>query len=257
MPISYLLYLFINRANKKIITTSIISFGLFAIPGILLILTWGDIYDTKNLSNPNVYYGAWIHPKYILKSFPIVLSFFGFYMLPIMAIEFFNTKFKSFFNQYYKSFFISLIFLFLLSQINLLDYLGNFKMGGGAILKVNYLIQKNNFFLLLVFSSIGFSVLVRFFLENFKNNAAILLPLLIIYSSRNPFLVYQEYYEPLILILFFLILETNLRKIYFKNISLSHIIFVSYFVVYLIGAIYFKHFAFDSFEKWQIFLNTQ
>ena len=128
-------------------------------------------------------------------------------------------------------------------------------MGGGAILKVNYLIQKNNFLLLLIFSSIGFSVLMRLFKEDTKNNMVILLPMLIIYGF--PKLLYQEYVEPLILIIFFLALKTNLQKIYFNNISLSNFIFLSYFAIYLIGSIYFKHFAFDSYEKWIIFLNAQ
>ena len=128
-------------------------------------------------------------------------------------------------------------------------------MAGGAILKVNYLIQKNNFFLLLVFSSIGFSILIRFITEDIKNNAVILLPILIIYGF--PQLLYQEYVEPLILIIFFLALKTNLHKVYFNNISLSNSIFLSYFTIFLIGSIYFKHFAFSSYEKWYFFLNVQ
>ena len=142
-----------------------------------------------------------------------------------------------------------------LSQINLLNYLGDYTLAGGAILKVNYLIQKNNFFLLLVFSSIGFSILIRFFTEDTKNSLVILLPIIIIYGL--PKLLYQEYVEPLILIIFFLCLKTDLHKIYFKNISLSHFICISYFAIYLIGSIYFKHFAFSSFEEWKIFLNVQ
>ena len=142
-----------------------------------------------------------------------------------------------------------------MTQINLLNYLSEYTMAGGAILKINYLIQKNNFLLLLVFSSIGFSVIMRLFKEDAKNNMVILLPMLIIYCF--PKLLYQEYVEPLILIIFFLALKTNLQKIYFKNILLSNVIFLSYFTIYLFGSIYFKHFAFDSYEKWRIFLNVQ
>jgi hypothetical protein len=184
-----------------------------------------------------------------------MLSFFGFYLLPILMIEFLNSGFKDFFYRYFKSFFFALIILIFLSQINLLNYLGDYTQAGGAVLKVNYLIQKNNFFLLLVFSSIGFSILIRFFTEDTKNSLVILLPIIIIYGL--PKLLSQEYVEPLILIIFFLCLKTDLHKIYFKNISLSHFIFISYFAIYLIGSIYFKHFAFSSFEEWKIFLNAQ
>ena len=254
LPISYLLYLFFNSANKKTIIISIISFVIFAIPAFLLILIWGNVFPVENFQDGK-FFGKWLNFNHILKNFPILLSFFGFYLLPILIIEFLNSEFKDFFSKYFKSFFFALIIFVFLSQINLLNYLGDYKMAGGAILKVNYLIQKNNFFLLLVFSSIGFSILIRFITEDIKNNAVILLPILIIFGF--PQLLYQEYVEPLILIIFFLALKTNLHKVYFNNISLSNSIFLSYFTIFLIGSIYFKHFAFSSYEKWYFFLNVQ
>ena len=250
LPISYLLYLFYNKANKQIIITSIILYFILAIPGILLILIWGDIYDTSNLPAGSVY-GGWIDHKYILKNIPILLSFFGFYLLPILIIEFFNSKFKNFLNQYFKSFIFALAIFIFLSQMNLLNYLGNYEKAGGAILKINYLIQKENFFLLLVFSSLGFSILIRFFKENI-NNFVTIIPMFILFCFPN--LLYQEYVEPLIIIMFFLLIRTDLHQVYFKRISFSNFIFLSYFVILLLGSIYFKHFAFDSFEKWKNFL---
>ncbi len=244
--------MFFNNTNKKIIITSIVSFTIFAIPVFLFIFIWGNVFDLEN--NPD-FFTWWIHPRHLLKNFPILLSFFGFYFLPILTIEFFNLEFKNFIKKYFNSFLFALIIFVFLSQINLLNYLGDYTRGGGAILKVNYLIQKNNFFLLLIFSSIGFSVLMRLFKEDVKNNFTFLLPMLIIYCFPN--LLYQEYVEPLIIIIFFLILKTNLQKMYFKNITFSNLIFLSYFTIYLIGSIYFKHFAFDSYEKWKIFLNVQ
>ena len=254
LPISYLLYLFFNSADKKTIIISIISFVIFAIPAFLLILIWGNVFPVENFQDGK-FFGTWLNFNHILKNFPILLSFFGFYLFPILIIEFLNSEFKDFFSKYFKSFFFALIIFVFLSQINLLNYLGDYKMAGGAILKVNYLIQKNNFFLLLVFSSIGFSILIRFITEDIKNNAVILLPILIIFGF--PQLLYQEYVEPLILIIFFLALKTNLHKVYFNNISLSNSIFLSYFTIFLIGSIYFKHFAFSSYEKWYFFLNVQ
>ena len=162
---------------------------------------------------------------------------------------------QNFLQRYYKSFLFALIVFVFLAQTDLLNYLGNYTEAGGAGLKVNYLIKKNNFLLLLLFSSIGFSILVRFINEDIKNNLTILLPILIIYSF--PRLLYQEYAEPLVLIIFFLYIKTSLHKVYFKNISLSHFIFITYFLIYLAGSIYFKHFAFSTFDEWKIFLNTQ
>ena len=148
----------------------------------------------KNVNTGTVY-GLWVHHEYILKNMPILASFFGFYLLPILMIEFFICGYKDFLKKYSKSFFLVLAVLIILSQINLLDYLGTYVLSGGAILKLNYLIMKNNFFLLLIFSAIGFSILIRFIKEDPKNNAIILVPLVILYSL--PRLLYQEYAEPI------------------------------------------------------------
>ena len=96
---------------------------------------------------------------------------------------------------------ITFLFLLVLSLFNILSYLGNYSLGGGAILKLNYIIIEQNYFLLLLFSSIGVSILFRFLKEDLKNNLIILLPILLIFSF--PIILYQEYVEPLILILFF------------------------------------------------------
>ena len=252
LPCSYLLYLFFYQANKKIIIFSIIFFIIFSIPGILLILTWGGLYDTTNLAS-GAFYGKWLHHRYLFRNIPILLSFFGFYLLPFLVIEFFNSNFKYFLAKYFKSFSFALVIFIIFSQLDLLNYLGNYEKSGGAVLKVNYLLKKNNFFLLIIFSSIGFSVLHQFFKEDIKNNSIMILPMFIIYCF--PALLYQEYVEPLILLMFFLTIKTNLQNLYFKNIKLSHAVFISYFFLYLIGSIYFKHFAFSSFDEWNLYLN--
>ena len=139
-----------------------------------------------------------------------------------------------------------------MSQTNILNYLGDYTIGGGALLKINYLIQKNNFLLFLIFSSIGFAILMKFFKED-RNNMIILIPMLIVYGF--PRVLFQEYVDPLILLIFFLAIKTDLHKIYFEKISFSNFIFISYFIIFLIGSVYFKQFAFDSFEKWSNFLS--
>ena len=252
LPISYLLYLFLFKANKKIIFVSILAFAIFAVPGLLLFWQWGGFYDTQNFSS-NQFFGNWFNYKYILKNIPIILSLIAFYLLPIIFIELINLGVKKFYNKYFKNFIFTLIFFIILSQLNLLNYLAEYTIGGGAVLKVNYLIEKNNFFLLLIFASLGASICINFIKEDIKNNLVILLPILIIYGF--PYLMYQEYVEPLILIIFFLGLNTNMLKSYFHNISLSNAILITYFSAYLIGSIYFKHFMFLNYDEWKIFLN--
>ena len=85
-----------------------------------------------------------------------------------------------------------------------------------------------------------------------------LFSLIILLPSFNHGLVGKIIHEELfLLIIFFLYLKMIYIKFIFKNISLSHLIFISYFAIYLIGSIYFKHYAFSSYEEWNIFLNAQ
>ena len=78
LPISYLLYLFFNNANKKIIIISIISFVIFAIPGFLLMWIWGGVYPTLPAGQAphGGFIGGWIQPIHVLKNIPILLGFF-------------------------------------------------------------------------------------------------------------------------------------------------------------------------------------
>jgi len=250
LPISYLFYLFLYKANKKIIFVSIFSYIIFSIPGILLIMTWGNLFDTKTVDN---YFISFVNAKYILKNIPILLSYFGFYLLPILFCELLDSGFKNFIKKYINSFFAAFTFFIILYQFNFLEYLGNYTIGGGAILKLNYLIIKNNYLLFLLIACVGFAAIYNLIKEDPKNNLIILIPLFIIYGFPN--LLYQEYVEPLIIFIFFLTLNTSLHKIYFSKISIYNFILLSYFTIYLLGSIYFKHFAFNTLDKWKLFLN--
>tara|TARA_B110000116_G_scaffold263118_1_gene269200 strand:- start:616 stop:1278 length:663 start_codon:yes stop_codon:yes gene_type:complete len=217
---------------------------------------WGSVFQaTPGMEPWGSFLGGWINYNHILKNLPIFLSLLAFYLLPFLFIEYLNLGFKNFVSTYIKNFIIVLIILIFFMQINLLDYLGNHALGGGVILKVSYLIAKNNYFLLLIFCAIGASVLIRFFKEDIKNNLIMFLPLIIIYGF--PRILYQEYMEPLILVIFFLGIKTDMHRMYFKNISLSNFILISYFAIYLIGSIYFKQFVFTSYEEWNTYLNAQ
>jgi len=249
LPISYFLYLLLYKAHKRIIIISAISFFILAIPGLLLIIEWKGLYDNENFDG---YFVSFVNPKYIIKNIPIIFSFFGFYLFPILIIELIRDGYKNIFFKYSKTFLSFFVFLIILHFIGMLDYLSNYTIGGGAILKLNYLIKQNNYFLLLIFSSFGFGIVVNLLKDDLKNNAVFILPIFVIYGFPN--ILYQEYFEPLILIIFFLALKTNLHKVYFNKVGLSCSIFLLYFTTYLLGSIYFKHFVFSSLEDWKNYL---
>ena len=238
LPIIFLLYLFFYKANKKILLFSLAIYFLFAIPVFLLFFVWGGFFDERNFPG---FFQKHFDPLFLLKNIPILTSFFGFYLLPVLIIEMFNKGIKILYKNYFKVFSITFSFLVVLSLFNILSYLGNYSLGGGAILKLNYIIIEQNYFLLLLFSSLGVSILFRFLKEDLKNNLIILLPILLIFNF--PIILYQEYVEPLILILFFLLLKTDLQKIYFQKVFFSNLIILLYFFTYLSASIYLKHFV--------------
>ena len=74
--------------------------------------TWGSVFhEVPGMEPWGSFLGGWINHNHILKNLPIMLSFFGFYLLPILMIEFLNSGFKDFFYRYFKSFFFALIIL--------------------------------------------------------------------------------------------------------------------------------------------------
>ena len=238
-PISYFVYLFLIHRNKKVILSSIISFLIFSLPGIILIFIWGDIYDSQNMDMKLT--EDYHHYKYIVKNIPILLSYFSFYFLPFLIIELVDIGLKKFSFKYLKVFLIALLILIIFWKFNFLNYLGNFTYGGGAILKLNYLIKPGNYFLLLISSSVGFSIIYQILKEDFKTNVSILLPIFIFYGLPN--MLFQEYVEPLFLLIIYSgILQTQLNQIYFKRIFTSNLITILYFILYLVSATYYDHF---------------
>jgi len=239
LPIAFFLYLFLVNKKKEIIITSIITYLIFSIPGFILIYIWGDIYDSKNMTmNLTEEYHNY---KFIIKNIPILLSFFSFYLIPFLLVESLEKGLKNTISKYLKNFLFAFFFFIILWKFDLLNYLAEFTYGGGAILKLNYLIKPENYFLLLIFSSLGFSILYEILKENFKTNISILLPIFLIYGFSG--MLFQEYVEPLILIITFSgLLSTSLQKFYYKRILTSFLIMFTYFSFYLIAATYYKHF---------------
>jgi len=239
LPVAYFLYLFLIFRERKIIINSIILYSIFAIPGFVLIYIWGGLYDTKNFSAGLT--SEYHNYKFILGNIPILLSFFAFYFLPILFVEYLEIGFNKFVHKYIRVFLISFLIFLTLSLFGMLDYLGQFTLGGGAILKLNYIFKPENYILLIIFSSIGSAILYQIIKENYKINTIMLLTIFIFYGLSKE--IYQEYSEPLILFIFlFGTIKTYLHKIYFRKAFVSNATLFLYFSTYLVAATYYKHF---------------
>tara|TARA_B100000700_G_scaffold302030_1_gene371884 strand:+ start:7622 stop:8962 length:1341 start_codon:yes stop_codon:yes gene_type:complete len=250
-PIFIFLKLFFIEKNFKILFLISIIYLIFSLPGILLIYLWGGLYDTVNVPPGNVLVNH--QPKYIIKNLPFLFSFFAFYLMPFFLVECFSKNIKEITQKYYKSFLIYFLVLILFYLFNFLEPLKNVTMGGGAFLKIDYILFERKLFFFILMSSLGFAFLYDIIKENPKSNLILSFCLLIFCLPK---FIFQEYYEPLILILFLLLYKNNVNYFFGKKTNLTIIISTIYFAIYLLGSIYYKYFLFLNFDSWKQFLNS-
>lgn len=234
VPIISFLSIIFKEKDIRYKIFSIILYLIFSLPFIYLINIWGSIIPAvdKNLRYVGQAFHL-IHPGY-------VISIIAFYLFPLI---FFKEKkidviikdfFKSKFNK--NLFFIFLLYLILLFLFN--DFsLNYYDFGRGITHKValilfnDALIQEIFTYIIFLFS---FFVLLIFFNEN-RNHLIFILYFLV--SSIFILPIMQEYYDPLILILIFVLFSKNF-KINYKSIFSLYF----YYLFFLISAnIYYQN----------------
>ena len=127
------------------------------------------------------------------------------------------------------NFFLAIILLII--NIIFFDYSINYT-GGGIFFQVSNVIFDNNiFFYIVTFFSL--LVLIYFSVENLNN--FLIFTILIISNIQNT--IYHKYYDPLVLILFFTLLNTSLNLKFFKNNANVIYVFGFYIVFILIRTV--------------------
>ena len=126
----------------------------------------------------------------------------------------------------------SILLVYLFS--NVFNY--NYHVGGGFLLKLSIILFNNNF-LFYLSSVLGFIFLIYLSIEN-KNNLILLLLLLFGLSGTY---IFQKYFEPMFLFIFFLILSSKLPEEFlknYKNLVYIYIYVFFYFASALINDIF-------------------
>ena len=146
-------------------------------------------------------------------------------LFPIILINFLYKKFP------YKKILIPVLVSFFLVYLLSLNFNGANWQGGG----VNYffsqkLFHNNIYFYFTSFFTI--SVFIYLILEN-KSNSIMLITLLFMFFSYQ---VYQRYYDPMFFIIFFLIIKTNLTKIFFEK-KIPCYLLLLYFILFYFGTV--------------------
>ena len=232
----YIVLYFLLIVKKNKITIPILLFYFIcSLPGLYLIYMW------SHSTGDDINALKFINFKNILLNFPILSSYFTFYLFPLLVI---GIKFitKKTLIKYLKIFFLFFIFYLFLFLFNKFEYLGSYNYGGGAILKLNYILIKNNYFLLLLSSLIGCCLLYAFLEKNFLENIILIIPILLIYGLTNyPF---QDYFEPLIIFLFFTgMIKCSFYSFFVKNKKIIFYFYSFYFISFLTASIFIKNFV--------------
>ena len=220
-------------SDYNFLKKSFFFYFLMSIPGFFLLYLWdGSITigpDKRNLLD------IYLNPKFIFKNLIIFSSIFFFYTLPFEIGRFFLK-----FNYLKKSevflFFIILAIIFLMYFLNIFNYLKEIKIGGGALLKLNQVLFNDLYFFLFI-SSIGLLKIFNYIYIS-KENFFLFISLLI---YCLPYVILQEYFEPLIIILSFTLLnfDYNVAKILKNNKTI--IVFVTYFILYYVSSFFYRY----------------
>lgn len=235
-PIFVMFYLFLNKIKLQTKFYFIIFYLILSLPGFFLIILWGDIHDTKNLQIYEMH-----NLNNIAKNFPILLNYIFFYLWPVFLIQFQNLGFSNFYLKHRNSFFLSLSIFSILSFLGQMEYLSNLKLGGGVILEIGHFLNDSYNIIFILSSSAGYSIFYYLLKYDFKNNAIVLIPILLIFGF--PKALYQDYLEPLIFFLFFLgIIKNEFLDVIKKNFYPISLIYFIYFIIYNYSSIIYKNF---------------
>lgn len=214
--------------NFKIKLSALIFFIIFSIPYMYLIYLWESIIPSSAASARGV--GKELH----LVNLGYCLSIIGFYIAPLLLFKDFNTfELKKKFNIKKILLLLSLfiIYFFITFQLNEFETLGN---DGKGIFHKLFLIIFGDAKLRLSFTVISFlvgMVLINIFFED-KKDLLIISFFLILSILTFPF--YQEYLDPLILVLLFTFFKIKL------NITYKNTYFVViYFLTFLLCTKYY------------------
>lgn len=210
---------------------SIFFYIFLAIPGFFLIWIWGGSFVVgPNHANLLVDYH---NPKFIFKNLIIFSAIFLFYLIPFEIAKIFK-KIHFKINQIFL-FFMILLIIITLNFFNIFDYLKETTLGGGAFLKLNNFFFKELYFFLFI-SSIGLLKIILYSYSS-KENLLLFISLLIFCFPR---FILQEYFEPLIIIIIFTILNFRYRNHFFSD-NKTITIFILYYLLYYASSFAYRY----------------
>jgi len=219
----YFIIIFYLNLDKKNFIKTLLVVTIFALPGIIFVLFWPKILK------------ATFEFKFY-NSLLVNSSIISFYLIPFFTIIFYFKKKIKLIDKDKLAIFLITIFVIICSYF--FDY--NYLMGGGYFIKLSKILLGNFYFFYLT-SIIGFFLLYLLSKENILN----LILNLIIITGISAYIIFMKYFEPMFIIILFLLFKTKLTNIFLEN--KKYILYYNfYFLVYLCSAIANNYFLFSK-----------
>ena len=225
IPLIFFLSILFGKFSLQSKIFTIFCYSIFSIPFIFLIILWGGIFPS------NIYH---VGKQFYFHHLGYALTIIAFIFFPFVFLKSTNIKEKltDFINE--KKILLilfSIILLYLIILFFFYDntFINNHLDGGGIVKKISLVFENIFFKKLFIFFSIFFSwFFIFFFLEKNFINFFLTLYFLLFSTIVRPF--YQEYFDPIILLLLIFLyridFKINLRRVYFLYF---------YFLFFLIG----------------------
>ena len=219
----YFIIIFYLNLDKKNFIKTLLVVTIFALPGIIFVLFWPKILK------------ATFEFKFY-NSLLVNSSIISFYLIPFFTIIFYFKKKIKLIDKDKLAIFLIAVFVIICSYF--FDY--NYLMGGGYFIKLSKIFLGNFYFFYLT-SIIGFFLLYLLSKENVLN----LILNLIIITAISAYIIFMKYFEPMFIIILFLLFKTKLTNIFLEN--KKYILYYNfYFLVYLCSAIANNYFLFSK-----------
>ena len=220
------LFFIINNFSIKQKIFSLIAFSVFALPYIYLITVWGGILAKETVGRSFTF--DWENIGYML-------SIIGFYIFPFALFkENLLKSLKIFFFNRVNIFTISLIFIYLIFfSIYFQSFEIKYANGNGIAHKIGGLLFEDFFLknLFICFFILCSSITILFFFTSLYDRLIIVF-FIILSLIVTP--IYQEYLDPLILIMLFTFFKEKIKINFYSCVFLF-----SYYLFFFLSSLYY------------------
>ena len=233
-PLFLILFSFTKR-DFFFLKRAIPIYFLLSIPGVILLYIWGGSVYIVDGQDKVDFIQSYHHPRFIFKNLIIFFSLFLFYFLPLVIVE--SLKKQDYIKKVVKNTMIIFAILLILDYFKIFDYLNEMILGGGAFLKFNKILFKDNLILFLLISSLGLATILHY-AQISKKNLILILTLLVF---CQPKFILQEYFEPLVLILLFSLFDLGKNNSVVIKENKTIIIFSTYFLIFFLASYTYRY----------------